>query len=115
MPAEPEDTEAAQWDGPDPREWPAHSGIWDRVLDIENLARADRALAGSSAQVSGPAYDEARRFVTQLGQQLRGQLAMEILAAYGITASDGEDPSPFARAGKPRAFGPESQPPPATL
>lgn len=116
MRSEPEAPGAAEevpaWDGPDPRDWPARPEIWDLVRDIETVDHVIGVMNGPIAQEGGPFYHEARRFLAQMGWQLRGELALVLLASYGVKAGEASEASPFSAAGKPRAFGVDSHAPP---
>jgi hypothetical protein len=103
-------------DGPDPREWPVRAiEAWNLMLDIETWDRISAAMNGPIAQDhTGPAYGAARRFLASAGGQLRTQLGEMICQLYGVPVAEEDDSPPFAAAGRPRAFGAEAQPPPAT-
>jgi hypothetical protein len=97
--------------GPDFSDWPRQAAdMWKLVIDIEACDRILAAMNGPIAQDAGAHYEEARRFLMTAGQQLRAALGVMICARYGVTVREEQDDSPFAGAGRPRAFGTDPQP-----
>lgn len=113
----PEEDETPVLEGPDPRTWEDDSVLGALLADIRTLEDVYTLFDGRVAQdgMTGT-YHEARTFLRALGAQAREQFALALLAAYGIEPGEDAGASPFASAGKPRAFGAESSPPnPGTL
>lgn len=108
---EPEAPGEVEVEGPDPRHWEsAAPELWDLLTDLEHLGRALAVLSGPVGSEFVIPHAAAVRFIRESAQQLRGQLAAHILVAYGIKPEDIETRSPFADAGKARAFGAEQPP-----
>lgn len=110
-----EEPEVQELDGPDPRTWQGNHELWGLIQDLEALDHVSELMDGRTAQDGmSPAYEEARRFLRSAGYACREQLSLMLLSMYGIKP-EGSGASPFAAAGKPRAFGADTSPPPATL
>lgn len=114
--SEPPEEEPQFFDGPDPREWMGRPEFIRAVQNVETIDALIAALKGPIAQEGSAAYREALRLLTILGYQARYELSVMVLKAQGVPVpeEDDGDSSPFSGAGKPRAFGAEPAPPPAT-
>lgn len=104
----PEDEEQIL-EGPDPRQWPADTAIWNLVEDIEVLDKVIGLLSGPLA--AGPITMECRNMLAQSATQQREVLSGLLLALYGTKLPETAK-SPYAHAGRPRAFGADPPPPP---
>ncbi len=111
-----EEPEVQEINGPDPRTWPGNESLWGLVTDIEMIERVTVAVEGPVAQDGmSEAYQESRRFLRSAGAACREQLALMLLAMYGVKPAQDSGASPFAAAGKPRAFGADTSPPAGNL
>lgn len=103
-------------DGPDPRTWPGNNDLWGLVQDLEAIDHVTGLMEGRIAQDGmSESYEEARRFLRAAGAAQREQLSLMLLSMYGVKPSQDSGASPFAAAGKPRAFGADTSPPAGNL
>lgn len=105
-----EPEEPREFDGPDPRDWPANAELWGMVEDIRAIDAMLALLKGETAQDDrGPARGEARAFLTEAGYQAREVLSRMLLSLHGVEIPD-KPAHPFGKAGKARAFGADRTP-----
>lgn len=72
-------------EGPDPKDWAAAApGLWDALLNVEHLARAQAALNGRVPPDYRAAQQEARQFLGTAADAQRGELAELVLRAYRV-------------------------------
>ena len=96
-------------EGPDFRNLEAEAPeVWNMLLDIEAIDRVLAVMRGQATSGS-VSYAVARQFVEYLAGEHRVRLAELIIKTYGVPMTE---KSPFDQAGKARAFGAESGPPP---
>lgn len=113
---QPEEEVPQSFDGPDPRHWRGSPDIWGVVEDIKVIDEVLPLLNMPGGYRMSPAHQEALRFLAAHRVQSCELLAAGILMSQGVPLpqEEAEPDSPFSQAGKPRAFGAESPPPPAT-
>jgi hypothetical protein len=112
-----EQEELQQLDGPDPRTWPSNHDIWGLVQDLSTLDHVTSQMDGGGYDQDGmsEAYYESLRLLQAFRVNRREQLALMLLSMYGVVPSPDAGTSPFAAAGKPRAFGADTSPPGGNL
>lgn len=116
MPETPDEQVIQDLDGPDPRSWRENGDLWGLVKDLEALDKVAE-LMGAEWENDGmsDAHGEACRFIQAARKERRETLALMLLSMYGIQPSQDAGASPFAAAGKPRAFGAGNSPPAGKL